>query len=106
MGSKTNMEWVKRCGVMFWISFAAAIVLLILGRWYSSPGTPEPGSSAADTFLLVGLFAVCVMANSAIKQSAYLKQEIADLKSGDSDTASVTASTDPPAEGSPTSEGD
>ena len=90
MGSKTNMEWVKRCGVMFWISFAAAIVLLILGRWYSSPGTPEPGYSAADTFALVGLFAVCVMANSAIKQSAYLKQEIADLKSGDADDSTAT----------------
>jgi hypothetical protein len=90
MATKTNMEWVKRCGVMFWISFAAAIVLLILGRWYSSPGTPEPGSSAADTFSLVGLFAVCVMANSAINQSAYLKQEIADLKSGDADVSTAT----------------
>ena len=90
MAEKSNMEWVKRCGVMFWISFAAAMVLLILGRWYSSPGRPEPGYSAADTFSLVGLFAVCVMANIAIKQSAYLKQEIADLKSGGPDDSPAT----------------
>lgn len=90
MATKTNMEWVKRCGVIFWISFAAAFVLLILGRWYSSPGTPEPGYSAADTFSLGGLFAVCLMANSAIKQSAYLKLEIADLKSGQADVPAET----------------
>ena len=40
------------------------------------------------------------------REVARYKKEIADLKSGDPDTASVTASTDPPAEGSPTPEGD
>jgi hypothetical protein len=90
MATKTNMEWVKRCGVIFWISFAAAVVLLILGRWYSSPGTPEPGYSAADTFSLVGLFAVCVMANSATNAIVCLKREIADLKSVDADDSTAT----------------
>tara|TARA_B100000029_G_C17279165_1_gene852817 strand:+ start:301 stop:621 length:321 start_codon:yes stop_codon:yes gene_type:complete len=106
MATKTNLERAKRSGVVFWVGYAAAIVLLILGRWYSSPGTPESGYSAADTFSLVGLFAVVAMGNSAIKQSVYLKREIADLKSGDSDTTSLTASTDPSAESSPTPEGD
>ena len=90
MAEKSNMEWAKRSGVVFWVSYAAAIVLLILGRWYSSPGTPEAGYSAADTFSLVGLFAVVAMGNSAIKQSVYLKREIVDLKSGATDDSPAT----------------
>ena len=85
-----NMEKVKRCEVVFWITFTAASVLLILGERYSSPGTAEPGYSASDTFSSVGYLAVWLMAISARNAIVSLKQEITELKSGEADVPGDT----------------
>ena len=86
MGSKTNMERVKRAEVVFWISSAAAMLLVILGfRWYSSPETPEAGYSASDIFSGLCIMSVGVMVSSGKAVIGYLKQEITALKSGEAD---------------------
>jgi len=87
VATKTNMDAVKRCEVMFWISGTLAFLLLSFGKWYSAAGGADQGYSASDTFLLVGLMSFAVTANCGHWAIRYLKKEIADLKS---DVSSAT----------------
>ena len=103
MSSKSNMERAKREESWFW--FAAVATVCVLLAYFNSGVVPAEGGRGkflvAICFILTGVMIGCVY-----RLTRLFKKEIADLKSGDSDTASVTASTDPPAEGSPTPEGD
>ena len=90
MATKTNMEWVKRCEVIFWISSILAFLLLTFGKWYSAAEGADQGYSVSDTFLLVGLMSFAVTVNCGHWAIRYLKQEIADPKTGVTDDSSAT----------------
>ena len=90
MATKTNMEGVKRCEVIFWISSTLAFLLLSFGKWYSAAGGAVQGYSASDTFLLCGLMSFAVTANCGHWAIRYLKKEIADLNSGSTDDSPAT----------------
>jgi len=85
MDTKTTMESVKRCEVIFWISSILAFLLLTFGKWYSAAEGADQGYSVSDTSLLVGLMSFAVTVNCGYWAIRYLKQEFADPKSGTDD---------------------
>ena len=98
MAEKTNLQKAKRLETNFWIICTCNLAILLFYAIYQPPNT--------EFVFVLPLIWVAGMGVCVFQTFRALKQEIADLNSGDSDTASVTASTDPPAEGSPTPEGD
>ena len=84
------MERAKWCKIVFWISGAAAILLITMDRLSSGSETPEQGYLASDTFFYVGMMSIVVMANGAQWAFRSYQQEIADLKSGDADVSTAT----------------
>ena len=86
MVTKTTMESVKRCEVIFWTSSILAFLLLTFGKWYSAAEGADQGYSVSDTFLLVGLMSFAVTVNCGHWAIRYLKQEILDPISGPDDS--------------------
>jgi hypothetical protein len=97
-----EMERAKSEEQWFWVIGVVAILVLIFNIYIET----DEFTDWRDAFSPWPLFWVIFMFPYAFRAFRALKREIADLKSGDSDTESVTASTDLPAEGSPTPEGD
>jgi hypothetical protein len=91
MSSKSNMEKARQYERWLWITCGSVMLILSYVTLNVLP-SGERGNGLVSTSLIF----VAMMAGYTYGVIRALKREIADLKSGDSDTASVTASTDPP----------
>ena len=103
MPSESNMDRAKWEERWFWIAGVPTSCMLAYVIFAQASSGERPSDGGIVTASFIG---VAVMVGCAARGFRALKQEIADLKSGDSDNASVTESTDPPDEGSPTPESD
>ena len=92
MKSKSNMDRAKHFQKWFWIATGPAIASLFLGYWIQGPFGPTGPYAKAFTGLplLLGCVSVGQMAGCGFRVFRSLRQEIADLKSGDADDSTAT----------------